>query len=233
MALKVAYLPEAQIEAAARELLTKFAKAEAIKLAPPIDVEAVIERYFKIDLGFDDLRKLLGTSDALGAGWFDHARIRIDTSLENEMGRATFTMAHEVGHWWLHRPQYEADKLNLSMVPLAAATNGRGSSGKGIVCRSGARKEPAEWQADFFASRFLMPTDLMRSAFKGAVGEPVVLEGLTKASNSKSSTQEWRAVADTMRNEGGFSNVSNEAMRYRLAGLKLVVDADEVASRLL
>lgn len=228
MALKVKWLSETDIESACLELLRKFAKADDFKLAPPIPIEGVIERYFKVNLGFDDLRTLLGASDVLGASWFEHSRIRVDTSLENDVGRASFTMAHEVGHWWLHRPQYEADKLTLALIPMGGT-----SKGAGIVCRSGAKKEPAEWQADQFAARFLMPGSLVRAAFKAVIGEPTVVTGLADARKSKAVSPQWRAVATTMTTEGGFTNVSNEAMRYRLEALGLVVDADEVASRLL
>ncbi|MFT3840760.1 MAG: ImmA/IrrE family metallo-endopeptidase [Myxococcaceae bacterium] len=228
MALKVRFLTDSEIESACLELLRKFAKADDFKLAPPIPIEGVIERYLKIDLGFDDLRNLLGASDVLGATWFEHARIRVDSSLEEDIGRSSFTMAHEVGHWWLHRPQYEADKLTLGLIPLGGA-----EKGKGIVCRSGAKKEPAEWQADQFASRFLMPTALMREAFKRLIGEPVVVKGLATARESKTIPLTWRETASKMMTDGGFTNVSNEAMRYRLEALHLVVDADEVAGRLL
>jgi hypothetical protein len=228
MALKVKWLSETDIEGACLELLRKFAKADDFKLAPPIPVEGVIERYFKVDLGFDDLRKLLGANDVLGASWFEHDRIRIDSSLEDDVGRASFTMAHEVGHWWLHRPQYEADKLTWALLPMGGT-----EKGAGIVCRSGAKKEPAEWQADQFAARFLMPGSLVRAAFKSVVGAPTVVNGLADARKSKSVPAEWRAVAATMTTAGGFTNVSNEAMRYRLEALGLAVDADEVASRLL
>ena len=78
-----------------------------------------------------------------------------------------------------------------------------------------------------------MPESLMRPAFRAAVGEPVVVTGLADARKSKVVPAEWRAVAETMKTDGGFTNVSNEAMRYRLEALGLVVDAAEVASRLL
>lgn len=228
MALKVQWLTEKEIESASLELLRKFAEADDFKLAPPIPIEGVIERYFKVDLGFDDLKTLLGASDVLGASWFEHSRIRIDTSLENDVGRASFTMAHEAGHWYLHRPQYMARKLTLEMVPMGGT-----SKGAGIVCRSGEKKEQAEWQADQFAARFLMPASMVRAAFKAVVGEPQVVTGLADARKSKLVPPEWRAVAAAMTSDGGFTNVSNEAMRYRLEALRLVLDAKEVASRLL
>ena len=41
-----------------------------------------------------------------------------------------------------------------------------------------------------------------------------------------------RTLADQVKDQGGFSNVSNQAMCYRLLDLKLVEDAKEAAGRL-
>jgi len=47
------------------------------------------------------------------------------------------------------------------------------------------------------------------------------------------STSDLRAMADEVIQAGGFSNVSNEAMCYRLIDLKVVVDANAAQGLLL
>ena len=90
-----------------------------------------------------DLRKKLGKPDVLGATWLDDALVVIDSSLEGNEGRYCFTLGHEVGHWQLHRPLREMDKVTFplfSREPGAKAT-------AAIVCRDGQR-DSAEIQAD-------------------------------------------------------------------------------------
>ena len=230
--LKVPFLPPRDIEHAANELLHRFAREEGANLVPPIPIEGIIERHLKLDFGFADLRSLLGVDDVLGATWFDAGKVRIDSRLEGEEGRASFTMGHEVGHWTLHRPLYELEKLNVSLLPSEVPGVG---AGKGVACRSRAGREPAEVQANMFAAYVLMPARLVRDCFRSSFGDPVVIEGLAEARKAEVGVRPpstWREVAKSMI-EAGFTNVSNEAMRYRLAELGLVVDAVEHSDRLL
>lgn len=68
--------------------------------------------------------------------------------------RQRFTLAHELGHIQLHRPEIEkavhVDRGSLRRDGLAAA---------GV--------DPIEIEANVFASELLMPTDLLRAALKG------------------------------------------------------------------
>lgn len=62
--------------------------------------------------------------------------------------RDQFTLAHELGHYFLHS--------NLGKVPLVANRSGTGRS---------------EWEANWFAAGFLMPADEFRKQVQA--GEPV------------------------------------------------------------
>ena len=53
--LKVPYLHEKQVERAANELLHKYAKEKGKPVRAPIDVENILEGYFKLDLVYIDL----------------------------------------------------------------------------------------------------------------------------------------------------------------------------------
>jgi Zn-dependent peptidase ImmA (M78 family) len=157
----------------------------------------------------------------LGATWFEEKCIRIDSSLEENEGRLSFTMAHEIGHWWMHRPIYEMNKVT---VPLFVCEEGKPAS-PAVVCRSTGKKPPAEWQADQFAAMLLMPTFLMRRAQKNIHSDGPIMVGELNISADVAMNQDLRRVSKIFIDEAGFSNVSVDAMCYRLVDLKLVSDS--------
>lgn len=166
MVLRVPYIPADVIERDAETLLGEFAHAGGLELRPPIPIEDIVEKHLKLHVEFDDLHGLLGVPprplvfgpDIFGAVWLESGRIVIDESLDPEErpereGRYRFTLAHEVGHWRLHRP-------------LVHPTEGQGSflidpARPTVVCRASRAKERVEWQADFFASCLLMPRKMV------------------------------------------------------------------------
>jgi hypothetical protein len=115
MSIKVPYRKISEIETMSRELLHKYEVWKKHPLAPPINVDEIVEGYFHISLEFGDLKQHLSIPDVLGATWFDEQVIRIDSSLETKEGRLSFTMAHEIGHWWMHRPIYEMGKVTFPL----------------------------------------------------------------------------------------------------------------------
>ena len=114
---------------------------------PPIPIEDIIEKHLKIGIEFDDMHRLFEVPrsgfgfepDILGAIFFDERRIVIDESLDPEEnpskeGRYRFTLAHEVGHWRLHRHLFARDPAQSSLVQRTGAAV--------VVCRSSQAKEP-------------------------------------------------------------------------------------------
>src|SRR5581483_8448110 len=135
-------------------------------------------------------------------------------------GRLCFTLGHEVGHWQLHRPLYEMDRVT--------GTLSQGTSGvPAFLCRS-SQKPPAEVQADKFSACLLMPERFVRDAFREVHGDqPLLLGGLKDQTRNPNMLGRWNDAAKAVRTKGNFSNVSLEAMRYRLSGLRLVRDPSE------
>lgn len=90
--LKVPYLHEKQVERAANELLHKYAKEKGKPVRAPIDVENILEGYFKLDLVYIDLPDFIGVPDVLGATFIKDQRVFIDESLmiEGKEGRLAF-----------------------------------------------------------------------------------------------------------------------------------------------
>lgn len=224
MVMKVPFLADKDIDSAAQELLTKFSRHIGKQVKPPIPVDDIIEKYLGVALEITDLKTKLGTNDVLGAAYFDEKIIRVDQRLEDQEGRLCFTMAHEVGHWQLHRPLYEMDKVSPSMFgannPLPA-----------FLCRS-SQKPPAEKQADKFAAFILMPSRFVRDAFNAVNGsEPFLLTDLRARPKDVSVVKPWGELAKSVIKQGGFTNVSVEAMRYRLQNLNLVRDRETTTAQ--
>ena len=95
-------------------------------------------------------------------------KICADISLERPEaeGRLCFTLAHEAGHWVIHREFVDS------------AHRGGGF----IFCRTRDAKKPMEWQADSFASCLLMPELFVREAFTRVCGsQPLVLHNVESA----------------------------------------------------
>lgn len=221
LAIKVPFRTHSELDHAAAELLRKYSAWKGSPARPPIDVDEIVEGLLELDFEVVDLREVLGMPDVLGATWFDDRRICVDESLEGKDGRFAFTVAHEVGHWVLHFPIIEMEKVTL---PLFTAKPGEEPK-PAIVCRSRAYKQPAEWQADQFAARLLMPASDVRAVARALHGdEPPTLAGLDAGRGAKQLVAELRAIADGVIADGRFTNVSNEAMCYRLLDLKLVLD---------
>lgn len=227
--IKVPFLKHAELDHAATELLRRYSDWKKAPVRPPIDVDEIVEGLLGLDLEVVDLQQVLKMNDVLGATWLEAGRVCIDESLEGKEGRFAFTVAHEVGHWQLHRPIIEMDKVTL---PLFAAKPGE-KPAPAIVCRAQSRKQPAEWQADQFAARLLMPASDVRAVMQAAHGDlPLALDGLEASRRAGGLDQRLREIAGQVITEGKFTNVSNEAMCYRLLDLKLVADRAHVTPRL-
>jgi hypothetical protein len=219
--IKVPYLTSAQLDQAVAELLGSYGKWRGAPVRPPIDVDEIAEGYLGLTLELTDLRQLLGVDDVLGATWFDERRLRVDESLEGKEGRFAFTVAHEIAHWQLHRPLYEMEKVTFPLFPPQPGANPAAA----VVCRTKDRKSPAEWQADQFAARLLMPASHVRDAVQRVSGSiPPAWHGLDESRKAGILDSRIRSLAGDVIDIGDFSNVSNEAMCYRLLDLKLVSD---------
>ncbi len=158
----------------------------------------------------------------LGAIWFNEKLVRIDTRLDPSenpprLGRYRFTLAHEIGHWRLHRSYYREDPAQ------AALFDGRGQPA--VVCRAGDKKIPVEWQADTFASYLLMPKALVVAAWTEWRGnlDPVVLADLPPVHVADGRDAANATLDRFSKPLAEKFEVSAEAMRIRLEKLGLLL----------
>ena len=217
----VPYLPEVRIERDADALVAEYAHRRGTPITGPVPVEDILELHLGLTFAIEDLTALFGTDGVLGAIWFNEQLVRIDTRLDpsenpSRLGRYRFTLAHEIGHWRLHRSYYREDPAQ------AALFDGRGQPA--FVCRAG-DKIPVEWQADTYASYLLMPKSLVVAAWKEWRGnlEPVVLGDLPSVTVSDGRDPANATLDRFSKTLAERFEVSAEAMRIRLEKLGLLL----------
>jgi len=217
----VPYLPEVRIEREADVLIAEYAQRRGMPVAAPVPIEDILELHLGLTFAIEDLAALFGTDGVLGAIWFNEKLVRIDTRLEpsenpSRLGRYRFTLAHEIGHWRLHRTYYREDPAQ------AALFDGRGQPA--FVCRAG-DKLPVEWQADTFASYLLMPKALVVAAWKEWRGslDPVVLADLPPVAVADGRDAANATLDRFSKPLAERFEVSAEAMRIRLEKLGLLM----------
>lgn len=233
---EIPFLPEKQIEREAQVLIEAFELKFETKVAAPIPVDEIVELHLQLVLEFKDMKSLFPFADVHGAIWFDEGKIGIDQSLDPDfdprmLGRYHFTLAHEVGHWLLHRTHY-IHNPNQSML------FDDGSRMPDVVCRSSQRRIPVEWQADTFAANLLMPRKMVFDAWSEFrdgddqavelreirpqfAGQPLYCRGelaITEREKDNAMKEEFCGpLAERF-------EVSQEAMRIRLEVLELFVE---------
>jgi hypothetical protein len=142
--LYVPFLSPDKIEDACQRLLDR-AGIPCSAAAMPVPVEDILERTLRFHLEFDD--DLQNSCNALGATYPESRTVIVDSSLDPSyrpeiLGRYRFTIAHEIGHIWLHLPYWEG--LSQPLGDLEPPSEIWSS--------------PLECQADMFAAVLLMPS---------------------------------------------------------------------------
>lgn len=233
---EVPFIPTKTIEEEAALLLAEYAVKHGEIVAPPVPIDRLVEFHLGLEFGFMDLREELGVADVHGALWVKAKRIGVDESLDpavfpNMEGRYHFTLAHEVGHWRLHRKQFLDDPDQSKLFT-------GGAEKPDVVCRSG-DKHPLERQADYFASFLLIPRHMVLPAWAQHRGsmDPMTLDRLNIHRSEIVAAEIVRRGGVVMMDEAGSDavfewfcrpladafKVSPTAMRIRLEGMGLLL----------
>ncbi len=216
---RVPYLREKVIEEHAEMLLGEWALEHPAIAEPPVPIEDILELGIKLDFEVADLRSELGHEDVLGGIWFGARLVKVDQSLDPTrnsrlLGRYRFTIAHEIGHWRLHREHLMNDPSAASLFEQKDTP--------AFVCRSSS-KPPEEWQADQFAACILIPRRLVFEAWerwRGTRDEAALADLNIDPDDDIALDAFCRPLADLF-------EVSAQAMRIRLQGLELLVKEKE------
>lgn len=234
------FLPDKHIEEHANALLGQFAQQSGEPLAPGIPVDDIAEVFLGLTVEMMDLQALFGDPDVNGAIWIPQKKIGIDQSLDTQTnkrkeGRYHYTLAHEIGHWWLHRQLYTPDTAQGLLHGVASVAQAT------YVCRDGS-KAAVEVQANKFAAYLLMPAKLVLTSWREIHGlDAITLDSLRP--------RQQKIIAAEVLYRGGLAmdersidkamlehvarpvaerfKVSAEAMMYRLEALGLLLRKSE------
>jgi Zn-dependent peptidase ImmA (M78 family) len=105
-------------------------------VAPPVPVIEIAEQS-----GVDVVFANFGEHTSTVAGFCDFAESKLFVNRDDATERQTFTIAHELGHWLLHRDKFLADPENYSVLPRFSEPV----------------KNPVEQEANHFAANLLVP----------------------------------------------------------------------------
>ena len=235
--VEVPHLESPAIEVAANELLREYSKKFGQAITTPVQVERIAEIHLQLVLEFKDMKAMFPMADVHGAIWFEEGLIAIDERLDPEvyplmLGRYRFTLAHEVGHWCLHRHLFLLQDApeQLGLLPIQSRV-------PDVVCRSTTRRRPIERQADEFAANLLMPRKMIRKAwadFRLESDDEIQIATLRDLYQGRDplfrgripESQQERDLAIKEDFSGPLAEqfaVSREAMRIRLEELELIV----------
>jgi len=232
----VPYLSRHALDSQAALLLHEYGLEYRPVTAPPVPIDAILENFLKLTFSFMDLRAIFRAADVDGALWMERGEVGVDQRLDPDAdprkeGRYNFTLAHEIGHWQLHRnlPAAPADPL----LPFSDRAAVRPT----YICRSNARNR-VEIQANGYASSLLMPEPMVFAAWRRFHGvESMTLEelrqrGLTASEVNGLIQQGWfptdenqytaSVVKSVVGPLAGLFHVSLQAMRIRLEELGLL-----------
>lgn len=234
------YLTPQGFDDEASLVLAEYGNARGHITDPPIPLDDIVEGHFKLVVEIQDLLAEYPEGDVQGAIWFNDMRIAIDQRLVPEdfpamLGRYRFTLAHELAHWRLHRHMYLRRANEKTLLPDQVVRPDH-------VLRSRAT-DPKEYQANQLAACILMPREMVKRAWHEWRGdmEPLYLDDLRAnkhaillaecqargSFNSFGDSQDDMLLLQVSRPLAEKFQVSPDAMRIRLQGMKLLLDKKE------
>lgn len=109
---------------------------------PPVRPHKLVKNY-----GLEIIYADFGAKHSNVAGFLDIEKAKIYVNEKDSINRQTFTIAHELGHWLLHKEMITKDINNYSVLlrkPLGSQEN-----------------DPIEQEANCFAANLLVPKDFL------------------------------------------------------------------------
>lgn len=147
--IKIEFIPYERIEEIANDVLTRYNIAETF----PIDVDKLVDNELKINIiPFPNLYREFEINAITSS---DLEKIYVDDYLYLNLDRQyRFTLAHEVGHIFLHKDIYEQAEID-----------GLDSYREFMSSISEEEYESLEYQANSFAGYFLVPSTQLSTQF--------------------------------------------------------------------
>ena len=187
---RIDILSRSQIDNEAEKFLKKY-RPNALAEATKLDLETLIENDSQLEIDYQNLDK---NNRILGATSFRDGYMEVYNNEKKELkkfksntmifdielaedykqeGRFLFTLAHEIGHWVLHKKYFFIDERQQSIFDLyrdEIETNGivcaKRNEDDMIIVKRKSPEEWIEWQADNFASSLLMPKEVFKFKYE-------------------------------------------------------------------
>ena len=214
------FLTDQQFEDEVRVLLAEYGNKHGQVTAPPVPIDEIVELYLELSLELLDMHQLFGVDDVHGALWVNEKRVGVDRRLDPArnsamLGRYRFTLAHEAGHWRLHRHLFLRRANQPSLLPQS-------EDRPEYICRS-SDTTPIEYQANRFASCLLMPQEMLKRCWHEWHGsiDPIYLTDLRRDNSAETSDE--ALLEDAIRPFASKFQVSPGAMRIRAEGVHLLL----------
>lgn len=119
--------------------------------SPPIPPHEIAEENGVHVLSID-----FGRQAETVSGLVDFANARLYANKSDNLERQLFTVAHELGHWLLHKEFYETDPERYNFLPRFSSPD---------------RDDPLEQEANRFAASLLIPRRLLVSVLHAPVSK--------------------------------------------------------------
>jgi Zn-dependent peptidase ImmA (M78 family) len=180
----------------ADKLIADYMTCRALKSIPvPVPVDLISEVLLRVDYFLDPMESGL-------SGWFDPRDRRISVNSKESPSRCRYTLAHEVGHAWLHAPKLEGavhrdvtetiseqeesiqpeDLLEMPMLELIQA------KAEFVKLK---RRAHMETEANVFAGCLLMPFQALTDCLQAGVCDLGELADIFQVSRA---AMRWRLL---------------------------------------
>jgi len=131
-----------------------MAKREADRLttvysSPPIPVLEIAEQN-----GVSVVFANFGSNSRLVAGYCDFRKAQLFVNVDDKPRRQSFTIAHELGHWLMHREIYRNNPNSYPVLPRFSHSP---------------NNDPREKEANKFAAHLLVPDRLLKPVLSPGV----------------------------------------------------------------
>lgn len=161
MTFRPAFLTYDDLRASADEFLSEYHPQGTV----PVAIEEIVEFDLCMEvIPLEGLRSHVGVDAFLSN---DVDTIYVDEHVVNHaLGRFRFSLAHEVGHYWLHDALYQENTIQ-SVAEWQAVQDAIGEESYKWF----------EWQANCFAGLILVPAGLLNQSFR-MVADRLTREGI-------------------------------------------------------
>lgn len=139
-------------------------RSEADRLSAPYSVPPIPVLEIAESNGVDVVIADFGSARETVAGFCDFAGAKIYVNSADHVNRQMFTMAHELGHWILHKEFFERDQDRYQILPRFHK----------------AKSDPFEQEANHFAANLLVPRRLLLPVKEAAVATLASIFGVSR-----------------------------------------------------